>query len=133
MGNYKTESSRRLNELLFHLGIKYSQLASAIGVQTQVLYNVDKGFSEMSRKISRKIVEKYPYVSEGWLLCGEGNMIKSGAEMEEAARKSGHSDEVVQNLQKALREKDIIIEQKDILIRQLSDILTLMNGKIEGK
>lgn len=121
---YPTESAERLDKLCQHLDLTYSKLARSIGENPQVLYNIYSGLAEMSRKVSKKIVQKYNYISEGWLLCGEGSMAKpeSGVVLQEDIDIQ-NIQELIKSYQNSIKEKETIIKQKDEIIKQQSFII----------
>lgn len=65
-----------LNNLLAELGLKPAQLASAIGVNSQALYNIQdpKKKNVISNNLTDKIVRVFPQINRYYLLTGKGNI-----------------------------------------------------------
>lgn len=66
----------RIREVISYKGISERRFSSEIGVSAGFLSNVsDVGSSKVA-----KIIRVYPEINASWLLTGEGEMIKAGAE-----------------------------------------------------
>ena len=46
--------------------------------RSETLYQIKAGHNGISQNLARRIVEKFPEISLGWLLSGEGVMFADG-------------------------------------------------------
>ena len=74
----------RLEKVIKWAGLSVNAFALHIGLKrSENLYQIKKGNNGISRDLADLIIAKYPSISKGWLLTGEGDMLKG--EMETGA------------------------------------------------
>lgn len=67
----------RIEALSRYTGLNLKRLAEEIGLKThQTLYDIRKGKHGISKDLAEKIQAKYLNINIGWLLTGDGEMIK---------------------------------------------------------
>lgn len=65
----------RLAAVIRMAGMSTNYFARYIGLPVaENLYRIKRGQNGISRDVADRIVEKFPAISKGWLLTGEGNM-----------------------------------------------------------
>ena len=65
----------RLEKVIKWAGLSVNSFARTVGLnRAENLYQIKKGNNGISRDLAFLIGTKYPQVSKGWLLTGEGNM-----------------------------------------------------------
>ncbi len=65
----------RLEQVIKWTGLSVNSFALNIGLKrSENLYQIKKGNNGISRDLAELIATKYPSVSKGWLLSGEGTM-----------------------------------------------------------
>ena len=73
----RSEKWRRLERVIKWTGLSINSFALTIGLKrSENLYQIKKGNNGISRDLAELITAKYPSVSKGWLLTGEGEMLK---------------------------------------------------------
>lgn len=128
-------ATERLRQLKDYLNIRFSDLSLSIGIPPQNLYNIDYGKAGISKNIAQKICTKYPEISFSWLLSGQGSMltnpIDENKRVIEVAKSKSKDEEThqlrlvevmkiqIEHLQQIIKQKDEIIEQKNITIQHL--------------
>jgi len=65
-----------IDELLSEVNMKAAHFAEAIGVSSQVVYDIQdpKKKNGISRKLADKIVSRFPQINKYYLLTGEGSV-----------------------------------------------------------
>ena len=72
----RSEKWRRLERVIKWTGLSINSFALTIGLKrSENLYQIKKGNNGISRDLAELITAKYPSVSKGWLLTGEGEML----------------------------------------------------------
>ena len=67
----------RLYAVICRAGMNANSFARAIGLrQSENLYRVKRGQNRISRDLADLVCLRFPEVSKGWLLTGEGAMLK---------------------------------------------------------
>ena len=75
----RSEKWRRLERVIKWTGLSINSFALTIGLKrSENLYQIKKGNNGISRDLAELITAKYPSVSKGWLLTGEGVSIYVG-------------------------------------------------------
>lgn len=65
----------RLERVIKWTGLSVNSFALNIGLKrSENLYQIKRGNNGISRDLANLITTKYPTVSKGWLLTGEGDM-----------------------------------------------------------
>lgn len=65
----------RLSAVIEQAGMSTNYFAHHIGLPVaETLYRVKRGQNGISRDVAERIVDKFPNISKGWLLTGEGSM-----------------------------------------------------------
>lgn len=65
----------RLEKVIKWTGLSVNSFARAVGLnRAENLYQIKKGNNGISRDLAFLISAKYPQISKGWVLTGEGNM-----------------------------------------------------------
>ena len=65
----------RLERVIKWTGLSVNSFALNIGLKrSENLYQIKRGNNGISRDLAELIAAKYPSVSKGWLLTGEGTM-----------------------------------------------------------
>lgn len=65
----------RLSAVIEQAGMSTNYFARYIGLPVaENLYRIKRGQNGLSRHLADRIVRKFPNISKGWLLTGEGNM-----------------------------------------------------------
>ncbi len=68
----------RLEKVIKWTGLSVNSFARAVGLnRAENLYQIKKGNNGISRDLAFLISAKYPQISKGWILTGEGNMFTS--------------------------------------------------------
>lgn len=67
----------RIQEISTAEGITIGSMERSIGASKGVLSRAISNGTDIQSKWIQKVVEKYPQYSPGWLLTGEGNMLKA--------------------------------------------------------
>ena len=81
MANY-TESWNRLEQVICWAKMSTNHFAHHIGLlRPDILYHIKAGKIGLSKNLVQRIVEKYPEISPGWLLTGEGVMLREGSRL----------------------------------------------------
>lgn len=76
MNNY-AEEWQRLNVVIVRSGMSINRFSMHIGLShAENLYRIKRGQNGISRQLADRIVSHYPEISKGWLLTGEGQMLK---------------------------------------------------------
>lgn len=66
---------RRLSAVIEQAGMSTNYFARYIGLPVaENLYRIKRGLNGISRDVADRIVDKFPNISKGWLLTGEGSM-----------------------------------------------------------
>lgn len=66
----------RLIALKQHTGMSLKRMSEEAGINTsQTLYEIKKGRHSFSMEVANKIHKRWPEISRGWLMSGEGDMI----------------------------------------------------------
>lgn len=74
-------SWERLEQIIAQLGLNVNSFAKEIGLKrSERLYQIKKGNYEISKNLSSLITKRFSTVNEGWLLTGQGEMLKSSKE-----------------------------------------------------
>lgn len=68
----------RIQQIAQHEGITIGAMERSIGASKGVLSRAIANGTDIQAKWIEAIVENYPLYSEGWLLTGRGDMLKSG-------------------------------------------------------
>lgn len=69
---------QRLERVIKWTGLSVNSFALTIGLKrSENLYQIKKGNNGISRDLAELIAAKYPSISRGWLLSGEGDMFLS--------------------------------------------------------
>ena len=72
----RSEKWRRLERVIKWTGLSINSFALTIGLKrSENLYQIKKGNNGISRDLAELITAKYPSVSKGWLLTGEGETL----------------------------------------------------------
>lgn len=70
-----SEHWERLHAVIRQAGMTTNCFARHIGLPVaENLYRIKRGQNGISRDVADRIVEKFPNISKGWLLTGEGEM-----------------------------------------------------------
>lgn len=67
----------RIKEILKHLNMRPTPFANEIGVTPTAILNIVNGKRSPGKEIITKILQKYPEISESWLILGEGSLLKA--------------------------------------------------------
>lgn len=81
-GQEQSEVTKRIKEIINHLGISETKFAQEIGVTQSGVNSMFRRNTEPSFKILNAIVVRYEFVSTDWLLLGKGEMIKTNNQPE---------------------------------------------------
>lgn len=74
----KSEHWIRLAAVIEQAGMSTNYFARHIGLPVaENLYRIKRGQNAISRDVADRIVEKFPNISKGWLMTGEGCMYAS--------------------------------------------------------
>lgn len=66
---------QRLERVIKWTGLSVNSFALTIGLKrSENLYQIKKGNNGISRDLAELVTTKYPSISKGWLLSGEGDM-----------------------------------------------------------
>ncbi len=69
-------AGQRIEKLVRWTGLSVHAFAIGIGLKrSENIYQIKKGNNGISRNLAEMIIAKYPTISKGWLLSGEGEMI----------------------------------------------------------
>ncbi len=76
-----TNPKDRLIALKMHTGLSLKRMAEEAGIKTiQTLYEIKKGRHSFSHDVAAKLQTRWPEISRGWLMSGEGEMLLSDAD-----------------------------------------------------
>ena len=71
-----TDSWRRLETVIKWADMSTNFFARHIGLaRPDIFYHIKSGKGKLSQNLARRIVDRFPEVSIGWLLTGEGEML----------------------------------------------------------
>lgn len=76
--------NNRIDLIIKHFGLNKNSFSNKIGVNPTVIHNIIKGRNAPSFDILNKIVLSFDNIDAGWLLTGEGSMLREGAPVAEA-------------------------------------------------
>ena len=100
----------------------------------QVLYDITRGRNGISKEVAEKITALYPEIAIGWLLTGEGRMLKT--ESEHPVWQSSeleHYKWMINILQKELEQKreeyDKLREETDKIREEILTLLAMYKKK----
>lgn len=75
-----TEDWPRLEAVIKYSGMSVNKFAKHIGLPAaENLYRIKRGQNGISRMVAERVVEHFPSVSKGWLLTGEGAMVRDSS------------------------------------------------------
>ena len=81
MANY-TESWNRLEQVICWAKMSTNHFAHHIGLlRPDILYHIKAGKIGLSKNLVQRIVAKYPEISPGWLLTGDGVMLREDSRL----------------------------------------------------
>lgn len=130
----------RIEALSRYTGLNLKRLAEEIGLKThQTLYDIRKGKHGISKDLAEKIQAKYLNINIGWLLTGDGEMIKPAATQnnENGDNINGHSVtinktqgdylEIIKSLtaQLAVSQQQVSVSQE-----QMNRLITIIENKL---
>lgn len=73
---------QRLERIIKWTGLSINSFALSIGLKrSENLYQIKKGNNGISRDLVELISTKYPHISKGWLMTGEGEMFIEQAQL----------------------------------------------------
>ena len=76
MNTTQNEEWLRLKSIIDWAGMSTNKFAIHIGLPCgENLYRIKRGQNGISRDVANRIADKFPSISKGWLLFGEGEMI----------------------------------------------------------
>lgn len=114
----QTTINQRLILFLEKLGKTRNEFASTLATSSRNVYNyLDEGRAP-SVDFLQRVLTRYPSLDPGWLLMGEGEMIRGNGDVLRSRL------EAVECENKLLRQQ---LSEKDVQIGKLIDIV--MNGK----
>lgn len=65
----------RLHSVIMQSGMSINAFAKHIGLpRGENIYRIKRGLNGISRDVADKVVHRFPQISKGWLLTGEGSM-----------------------------------------------------------
>lgn len=65
----------RLHSVIMQSGMSINAFAKHIGLpRGENIYRIKRGLNGISRDVADKVVHRFPKISKGWLLTGEGSM-----------------------------------------------------------
>lgn len=68
---------QRIEKIVKWVGMSVNSFAGTIGLnRSENLYQIKRGNNGISKDLADLIVGKYPQISKGWLLSGEGEMFR---------------------------------------------------------
>lgn len=74
----KLDDWQRIEKTVRWAGLSVNSFALNIGLQRgENLYQIKRGNNGISKELAELIVKKYPEISRGWILTGEGRMFLS--------------------------------------------------------
>lgn len=86
--NTNNTAAERLEALRKFTGMSLKRLAEEADIKTtQTLYEIKKGKHSFSTDVATKIQKRWPEISRGWLMSGEGEMLLGENERESAEAK----------------------------------------------
>lgn len=110
--------SEKIKQLIAHYGDSTMAFGRRIGINTtQILYDIIKGKTGISKDLTKKITEKLTDINTTWLLTGEGEMLlnsKPNHEQEEI-----NNDKLIMQLRAELEEKKKQVESDREYINKL--------------
>lgn len=78
--NHITESNpewERLYAVILWAEMNPNSFAKQLGYpKAETLYRIKRGLNGISRNLADRIVLSFPNISKGWLLSGEGSMLR---------------------------------------------------------
>lgn len=112
------EMKERIELLLHFKNTSPSQFAEEIGVQRSSVSHILSGRNKPSLDFIKKVVDRYPDVSYGWLIEGNGELVK--AQVSEDDKKVELEDKKVE-----LEDKQISTNQEELTF---TDVDTNVNN-----
>ena len=66
----------RLNQILEYTGMRKNTLAKALGyTNSAIFYQIETGRNGISSNLAIRISERFPEISQNWILTGKGQML----------------------------------------------------------
>ena len=66
----------RLNQILEYTGMRKNTLAKALGyTNCAIFYQIETGRNGISSNLAIRISERFPEISQNWILTGKGQML----------------------------------------------------------
>ncbi len=115
--------NERIREFLSSENKSSAQLAEEIGVQPSGISHILSGRNNPSLDFVLKMLEKYDYLSNDWLLFGKGSMYKTDKGQtlfDETVTKIEDKDSLRIKSESYISDSEFIDNQKDVLKKSLS-------------
>ncbi len=80
MTKQKNHITDRIKDIVKYLGISYRKFEKSIEASNNSIQTAIKRKSDIKAKTLNKILQVYPEINPMWLLTGEGEMLRSGAD-----------------------------------------------------
>lgn len=75
----KLDDWQRIEKIVRWTGLSVNSFAMNIGLnRSENLYQIKKGNNGISKELAELIASKYPEISKGWIITGEGDMLVCG-------------------------------------------------------
>ncbi len=71
--------TQRIQALLDYTGLNAKKFSERIGEKTpDIIYHIQRGRNDISKRLADNIGMAFPQINRGWLLSGEGDMLRDG-------------------------------------------------------
>ena len=143
--------SQRIEELLHHFRMEQKDFAQKCGFEANIISNIKRKKSGISRKVYDKIIMAFPEINKKWLSDGEGDMLNNSINQSivgnnnENCQNIGNNnnddipawvnvllsekDERIKEKDERIKEKDERIKEKDERIAELKEVIRELKSK----
>lgn len=119
-----------ITKVLSYCGLNGKSFSEKIGLERpQAIYDIQNGKTRnISSKMADKIISVFPEINKGWLLSGEGKMLKGQVDETEEEANPNTSDMTINRLLDALERRDQQVAEAMAQNSRLINVIERMQG-----